>query len=390
MTNSTTLFKLVHLIRRHWLSGIALLLSILILSQGIPAWAAPALSPVNQTVPQPTATKEATAVPQATNTPRRDKGHSDNNDNNDNNNNPTDTPTPAPQQPAPQQPAATAQQPAPGNGLTGVVIAERLNVRQGPGTNFAPIGTVLNGQTVNVLNRNATGDWWHICCINGTQTDGWVSAKFIQPNFDAAQANNLIPVAENAPTPAPATATSAPATATAAPATQVITPTVASPTATTPVTNTVSAAQAVTATTGAETSAAPGLALTMEQTPTLVWQGHTFELHFTVTNTTEAKATQIELRDELPQELKFVFAEASNDGKVVPQDSSAGRYIVDIQWPTLAAGATVTATVKVQIADKVANGSVIDNLAVAAAANLDSTTAGVSIGLPPANPPDFQ
>src|SRR5690349_3583356 len=118
MTNSTPIFKLVHLIRRHWLSGIALLLSILILSKGIPAWAAPALSPVNQTVPQPTATKEATSVPQATNTPRKDKGHNDNNDNN----NPTATPIPAP-----QQPAATAQQPAPGNGLTGVVITERLN-----------------------------------------------------------------------------------------------------------------------------------------------------------------------------------------------------------------------------------------------------------------------
>lgn len=389
MTNSTTLFKLVHLIRRHWLSGIALLLSILILSKEIPAWAAPAASPVNQTVPQPTATKEATSVPQATNTPRKDKNHDDD-ENDNNNNNPTDTPTPAPQQPPP-----TAQQPAPSNGLTGVVIAERLNVRQGPGTNFAPIGTVLNGQTVNVLNRNATGDWWHICCINGTQTDGWVSAKFIQPNFDAAQANNLIPLAENVPTPAPATATTAPATAapataTTAPATQVITPTVVAPTATTPVTDTVSAAQAITATASSETPAAPGLALTMEQTPTLVWQGHTFELHFTVTNTTEAKATQVELRDELPQELKFISAEASNAGKVVPQDSSAGRYVVDIQWPTLAVGATVTATVKVQIADKVANGSVIDNLAVAIAAGLDSTTAGVSIGLPPASPPDFQ
>ncbi|MFN8490131.1 MAG: SH3 domain-containing protein [Caldilineaceae bacterium] len=384
MTNSTHIIKFVRLIRRHWLSGIALLLSILILSKGLPAWAAPALSPVNQTVPQPTATKEATAVPQATNTPHKEKGHSDNNDNN--NNNPTATPTPAPQQPPP----ATAQQPAPGNGLTGVVLAERLNVRQGPGTNFAPIGAVLNGQTVNILSRNATGDWWQICCINNTQTPGWVSAKFIQPNFDAAQANNLIPLAENAPTPAPATATTAPAPATAAPATQAMTPTAASQAATTPVTNTVSAAQAVTSTANAETPTAPGLQLTMEQTPTLVWQGRTLELHFTMTNTTDAKATQVELRDELPQELKFVAAEASNAGKIAPQDGSAGRYVVDIQWPALAAGATVTATVKVQMTENAANGAVIDNLAVAAAANLSSTTVGVSIGLPPASPPDFQ
>lgn len=383
MTNYTPIFKILRLVRGYWISGAALLLALLILGKGVPAWAAPALAPLNQTVPQPTATKEAPPVPQATNTPRPHKNNND--DNNNNNPAPTNTPAPA-------QPTTAPQQPAPAGGLTGVVVADRLNVRQGPGTSFALVGKLASGETVSVLNRNAAGDWWHVCCISGTQTDGWVSAQFIQPNFDAAQANNLLSVAENAPAPAPATATAAPATATSASATEVVTPTATTQAATTQVTtNTVSAAQAVTSTVAAETpTTAEGLQLTMEQTPTLVWQGHVFEIHFTITNTTDASVTQVELRDELQEQLKFVSAEAGNGGKVVPQNGNASRYVVAIQWPTLAAGATVTATVKLQIAANASNGAVIDNLGVAGATDLASTTAGVSIGLPPAGAPDFQ
>ena len=310
---------------------------------------------MNQTVPQPTPTKENTPVPQATNTPRP---HKDNNGNNDNN---QAQPTPTPQQPTPQQPA-------PGNGPTGVVAAERLNVRQGPGTNFTAIGTVLNGQTVSVLNRNATGDWWRICCINGTQTPGWVSAKFIRPNFDAAQTNNLIPLAEDVPVAALTATTTTTTTQGAAAAAPVVTQTVSTETVTPTV----------------------GLQLSMVQTPTLVWQGQAVNIEFVITNTTNAAVAKIELRDELPQALKFVSAEVGGKGKVVPQANNADKYVVDVQWPQLAAGATVTATVKMQLASDIPVGTVIDNLAVAAAANIASNTAGISIGMPPATLPDFQ
>jgi len=373
MTNYTYLIhKSIRLARHHWLSTVAVLLALLFLSKGVPAWAAPALLPLNQTVPEPTATKENTPVPAATNTPRPKKDDN-NNDNNDNNQEP---PTPTPQQPAPQQP--TPQQPAPADGPTGVVIADRLNVRQGPGTNFAPIGTVLSGQTVRVLNRNATGDWWRICCVNNTQTEGWVSARFIKPNFDAAQTNDLIPLAEGAPAPAP-TAT------TATTITQSITPTATA--------QVVAAAAATTVTQTANTEPVTptiGLQLSMEQTPTLVWQGQAVDIQFVLTNTTDAAVTNVELRDELPQELKFMSADVGGNGEVVPQTSAAGKYVVDVQWPELAAGDTVTATVKVQLAATIPAGAVIDNLAVAAAANTASNTAGISIGLPPADLPDFQ
>ena len=357
MTNHTHMAnKSVRLARHHWLSTVAVLLAMLFLSKGVPAWAAPALMPVNQTVPQPTATKANTPVPAATNTPRP---HKDNNGGNDNN------------QP---QPTPTPQQPAPADGPTGVVTADRLNVRQGPGTNFAPIGTVLSGQTVRVLNRNATGDWWRICCVNGTQTEGWVSAQFITPNFDAAQTNNLIPLAEGAPAPA-ATATTVTQSITSTATTQVVAaaaPDVTQTVSTEPVTPTI------------------GLQLSMEQTPTLAWQGQAFNIQFAITNTTNAAVTKVELRDELPQELKFITANVGGQGKVVPQARVAGKDVVDVQWPQLAAGVTVTATIKVQLASNIPAGAVIDNLAVAAAANTASNTAGVSIGMPPANLPDFQ
>jgi len=383
MTNQPRLFgKVVHWVRQYWIGGLALLLIAFVLFKSVPASAAPATKPVNQTVPNPTATKENTPVPQATNTPKPHKDNDDDNNNDNNNNQQAPTPTAVPEQPTaavPQQP----QQPPSGNGPTGVVIADpRLNVRQGPGTNFAIVGHAVRGDVVSVQQRNAAGDWWQVCCASDTKSAGWVTSKFVQPNFDATQANTLIPVAGDAAASAPATPT------TVAPApTEVITPTATVSVAPTAVVTT--SATAVPTDTATTPSTSPSV-VTIQQTPALVWQGKEFELSFVITNTGSVQATNVELRDELPPELTFVSAEAGSDGTVAPQASVAGKSVLSVQWPRLAAGAAVTATVTLQMAAKLPDGTVIDNLAVAAADQMESSTAGISLGLPPTSLPDFQ
>ena len=107
---------------------------------------------------------------------------------------PTDVPTEVPPvDAAPPAPTATL---VPGS-QAGTVTAVNLNVRGGPGTTFAVIGKVKRGDTVSVLGRNANGAWLAICCLLGTETNGWVAARFISPAFLPAD----LPIIEPTVTP---------------------------------------------------------------------------------------------------------------------------------------------------------------------------------------------
>jgi uncharacterized repeat protein (TIGR01451 family) len=324
-----------------------------------PAAAAPAF----QTVPpRPTATP--TEAPVATSTPQRDD-----NDDDDDDDRPSEAPTSTPA----AQPAAPAE-------LTGVVTAERLNVRAGPGTTFAVLGQVLQGETVQILERNADGSWWRACCASGTETEGWLSAQFIRPNFDAAQANTLIPVA-GAPVAQP----------TAVPAEPTPTPTTALTTSvTSPVTSPVTITTTTAITTPMVTTPTLELGLVISQTPAVVWQGQTVALLYTIRNPGPETAVNVELRNEFPGELSYQTATVSAEGMFEQQSGDQNRVAFSAIWPELAAGASITATVQVQIAPDLADGTVVDNLAAVVADNALATTAGITIGMPPTLLPDFQ
>ena len=64
---------------------------------------------------------------------------------------PTPTDTPAPPSPTisptPESAAFT-------------VASDTVNVRGGPGTNYAVLGRVQQGQTFPITGKNAAGDWW--------------------------------------------------------------------------------------------------------------------------------------------------------------------------------------------------------------------------------------
>ncbi len=101
---------------------------------------------------------------------------------------PTDTPAPAPTDP----PKATdTPKPAPAE----VVANSQINVRGGPGTNYAIVGAAAQGERFPVIGKSPDGGWWQIT-ING-QT-GWVFGQLVNAENTAAVA-----IAQNIPTAPP-------------------------------------------------------------------------------------------------------------------------------------------------------------------------------------------
>ena len=48
-----------------------------------------------------------------------------------------------------------------------IVISSVVNVRQGPGTNFAVIDQVTQGEKFEANGKNQPGDWIRFCCVGG-------------------------------------------------------------------------------------------------------------------------------------------------------------------------------------------------------------------------------
>ncbi len=122
---------------------------------------------------------------------------------------PTDTPQAA------EATVAPTDTPAPAAAQLTVTGGAAINVRQGPGTDYAIVGTVSNGMTFDILGKNPAGDRFQICCVNGEQV--WIFGTLAQ-----VENSQLVAVAQNIPalpptnTPAPVVA--APPTATPEPA----------------------------------------------------------------------------------------------------------------------------------------------------------------------------
>lgn len=106
----------------------------------------------------------------------------------------------------PAAPAAT-DTPAPPSDPE-VVTNQGMNVRAGPGTNYAVIGSATAGQRFAVTGKNPQGDWWQID-FNGRA--GWLFGQLVTP-----QNTGSVQVAANIPAPPP-TAVPVPPTATPVP-----------------------------------------------------------------------------------------------------------------------------------------------------------------------------
>ncbi|MCB0064054.1 MAG: SH3 domain-containing protein [Caldilineaceae bacterium] len=94
------------------------------------------------------------------------------------------------------------------------VSAPLVNVRAGPGTQYAILSTVERGQEFDIVGKNGAGDWWRFCCINGEPA--WVIDELVEATgavdgvtvsdavVDVPATATPLPVAAAPPTAAPA------------------------------------------------------------------------------------------------------------------------------------------------------------------------------------------
>jgi hypothetical protein len=103
----------------------------------------------------------------------------------------TASPTPTPTATASATPSQTATA-SPTAQPKVVVNTARLNVRAGPGLDFAVLAAVEAGQTFTTVGRNASGSWLQICCVGANQV-GWVSADWVVVQGDVKNLPELLP-----------------------------------------------------------------------------------------------------------------------------------------------------------------------------------------------------
>jgi hypothetical protein len=75
-------------------------------------------------------------------------------------------------------------QPTAATSVSGRVNTPELNVRTGPGTDYPQVGTLTNGQQVEIVGRNENGSWWAIPYGSGT---AWVFSNLVAANGDTSQ-----------------------------------------------------------------------------------------------------------------------------------------------------------------------------------------------------------
>jgi uncharacterized repeat protein (TIGR01451 family) len=323
--------------------------ALLVVAFGVstPAWAAPYPSAKYQTVPRPTPTSESNAV--ATATPRPDDDGEDTG---------TGTGTGggsssgAVDQGQREVPVYVVGETAAADDFTASVTSATLNVREGPGVGYAVAGVLSKGDIVDVRGRNADSTWLYVCCIPGTTTQGWASARLLHLDFDLAASADSIPVfgADNAVT--------------------------------------ASAASEVAA--ASATSAKLPVTLDITLSPPFPIQGQDATVSVTLVNPNKDDLLKIEVSDQLPPQLELVDVTATSRGTVVEQTSDDGLPIILAKWTIIPAGAEVGLTIEVRVADDVADGSVFDNLASVKGSNSSYASGAVTIGMPPSTLPDFQ
>ncbi len=69
-------------------------------------------------------------------------------------------------------------------GVAARVTSSDLNVRQGPGINYPVVGSLRQGDMVEIVGRSADNAWWAITFRSGT---AWVYATLVQPEGDVSQ-----------------------------------------------------------------------------------------------------------------------------------------------------------------------------------------------------------
>ena len=104
---------------------------------------------------------------------------------------PTATPEPPTAPPTPVPPTSTPTPRMP-------TVNQNANIRLGPGTNYDSVGQAVQGDTVEVIARDATGDWLQVTLASGAV--GWMAAFLVDDVPDDVPLAATIPPS---PTPLP-------------------------------------------------------------------------------------------------------------------------------------------------------------------------------------------
>jgi uncharacterized protein YraI len=123
---------------------------------------------------------------------------------------PTNTSTPAPTATTAPTDIPTRVPSATPTMAPSVIVDKVVNLRAGPGTNYALVGTTKVGDQYNISGRNQDGSWLEVCCINNKPA--WVAKSVVTVGGDIAGitvAKNIPPTPVPAPTAKPAPAAKA-------------------------------------------------------------------------------------------------------------------------------------------------------------------------------------
>ena len=104
------------------------------------------------------------------------------------------TQAPVEEAPAAEAPTPTVEVPSPTPIPKAVVNIDAANTRGGPGTEYALVGAVSQGQAFDVIGKNPEGTWWQFCCVNGQQA--WIFGELV-----TVENAGSVPVAQNIPAP---------------------------------------------------------------------------------------------------------------------------------------------------------------------------------------------
>ncbi|NKQ35904.1 MAG: SH3 domain-containing protein [Chloroflexi bacterium] len=140
-----------------------------------------------------------------------------------------------------------------------------LNVRRGPGTNYAVVGVLRAGESAAIAGKSGNGYWWKIVCPAGAGGECWASAG---AQYSTAVNADGVPVAAAPALPKATQAAAAPTSAASATITSTTNPN-ATPTTTATATATQETGTAVTPTaTATQTNGSPPPTETATYTPT--------------------------------------------------------------------------------------------------------------------------
>ena len=109
---------------------------------------------------------------------------------------PAPTPTPIPPTPTPVPPTPTPT-PKP----VAIVQKDKVNVRKGPGTAYPRLGQVTKDTRLEIVGKNAAGDWWQVCCVQGQQA--WIIGRLVQVEGDISGVQVVASIPPPPPTPTP-------------------------------------------------------------------------------------------------------------------------------------------------------------------------------------------